>query len=113
LGGLAIPPNIIQIHVSVLVIVHLQVVHNLLNSIKIWAGLYSRGKTRSRLTILGSMAMPPNIIQLHVSFLGVGVLQVLHNLLVNYTICLDVYYRGKTRSSLTIFGGMAMPPNFI
>jgi len=81
------PHNIIQLHVSVLSIGHLQVVHKLLISYRICVGFYSCGETGSRLTSLGVMAMPPNIIQLHLSGLGISHLQVFHNLLSRYTIC--------------------------
>jgi len=59
--------------------------------------------------------MPPNIIHLHVSVLSIGHLQVFHNLLISYAICLLSYYwqGGETRSRTTILGGTAMPPNII
>jgi len=51
-------------------------------------------ETRSRLTILGGMAMPPKIIQLHVLVRGIGHLQVVHTLLISYKICVGFYSGG-------------------
>jgi len=99
---MAMPPNITQLHVSVLGIGDLQVVRNLLTSYTIWVGFYNGGGTRSRLTIFGFMVLPPNIIQLHVSVLGIGHFQVVHNLLTGYTIFVGYHSGGEEASSYNI-----------
>ena len=78
------PPNITQLHVSVLGIRHLQVVHNLLISPTICLAFTLWG-IRDLSYKIGDMAVPPNIYN-YMFRPGIGHLQVVHNLLISYTI---------------------------
>jgi len=83
LGGIGMPPKNIQPHLSAWVLDIFGYFTIYWSAIQIVLGfiLGGRGETRSRLTILGALVMPPNIIQIHVSVLGIGHHQVFSKLI--------------------------------
>ena len=99
---MALPPNIIQLHVSVLGIGDLQVVRNLLTSYTIWVGFYNGGGDEISFNNIWFYGPASQYYTITCFGLGYWPFSGCHNLLTGYTIFVGYHSGGEEASSYNI-----------